>query len=128
MGAKYVGGSLTYRSIGQNLLAMKSSYGFACGYFGKNDGHSNNSVRTIYSNNPVDTAKQFFSRLSYGGIDISKNGTTMTQTHDGSIITYRVQTSSPGSPAVDINIVQSTHAAGIKKQKIHFAVPKEAKK
>ncbi len=128
MGVKYVGGSRIYRSIGQNLLIMKNSYGFACGYFGKNHGHSNNSVRTIYSDNPADTAKQFFSRLSYGGVDISKDGITMTQTHDGSIITYRVQTSSPGSPAVDINIIQSTHSAGIKKQKIHFAAPKEAKK
>ena len=127
MGTRYIGGATYFRSIGQNLLAMKSSYGFENGYFGKNDGKSNNKVRTITTNNPEDTAREFFSRISYGGIDVSKDGVTMTQTHDGSIITFRLKTSSDGSPAVDINIEYSTHAAGIKRQKIHFAKPMEDK-
>jgi hypothetical protein len=127
MGTRYIGGATYFRSIGQNLLAMKSSYGFENGYFGKNDGKSNNKVRTITTNNPEDTAREFFNRISYGGIDVSKDGVTMTQTHDGSIITFRLKTSSDGSPAVDINIEYSTHAAGIKRQKIHFAKPMEDK-
>ncbi len=127
MGVKYIGGAKHFRSIGQNLLAMKSSYGFENGYFGKNDGTSNNKVRTIITDNPDKTAKDFFNKISYGGVDISKNGVTMAQTHDGTIITFRLKTSSNGSPAVDINIDYSTHAAGIKRQKIHFAKSSEDK-
>lgn len=121
MGTKYIGGATYYRSIGQNLLGLKSSYSFENGYFGKNDGKSNNKVRTIITNTPVDTAKEFFNRISYGGVNISKNDVLMTKMHDGTIITFRLKTSSKGSPAVDINIEQSIQSAGIKRQKIHFA-------
>lgn len=39
---------------------------------------------------------------------------------DGTIISYREISSSDGSPAVEINIKQSTDHADIKYQKIHF--------
>lgn len=125
MGTKYIGGATYYRSIGQNLLAMKGSYRFKNGYFGINDGKSNNKVRTITTDKPEETARDFFNRISYGGVNVSKNGVLMTRTHDGTIITFRIKTSSNGSPAVDINIDNSTRTAGIKRQKIHFTKPVE---
>ncbi len=125
MGVKFVGGSTYWRSIGQNLLPMKNKFGFSNGYFGMNDGKSSNWVRTITTEDPIGQAKSFFSCLTYGGIDISTKEITRIKTHDGSIVTMRLKTSSVDSPAVDINIRNSSHTGGIKYQKVHFTVPKE---
>ena len=43
-----------------------------------------------------------------------------TKMKDGSILSYREVSSSDGSPAVEINIKQSTDHGDIKYQKIHF--------
>ena len=44
--------------------------------------------------------------------------------NDGSIISWRDVSSSDGTPAVEINIEQSTSNGGVKQQKIHFVKEK----
>ena len=47
-----------------------------------------------------------------------------TKLADGSIISWRDVSSSDGTPAVEINIEQSTSNGGVKQQKIHFVKEK----
>ncbi|MDO5307898.1 MAG: hypothetical protein Q4G03_00155 [Planctomycetia bacterium] len=44
----------------------------------------------------------------------------ITEMADGTYITWRKTSTSDGSPAVDINIVDGADVGGIKYQKIHF--------
>ena len=47
---------------------------------------------------------------------------------DGTWIDYRVTTSSDGSPAVLINVKESTDSGGVRYHKINFSKPKNGKK
>lgn len=126
MGLSYKGGGFHYHSVSQNLPAMKKDYPIHNGYFGTKGNSKDDSVRHIKSSDPSATAKDFYSRISKGGVErdiVDKNGNIKgktTKMADGTVITWREISSSDGSPAVDINIKKSTDSGGLKIQKIHF--------
>lgn len=101
---------------------MKESYTYNNGYFGKIDKSRVVDIRQINCSDPIRESKKFYDKLANVGIEeILPNGKeVMTSMKDGTVITYRVITSTEGSPAVDINIKRSSDTEGIKKQKIHF--------
>ncbi len=77
----------------------------------------------IYSDDPVATAKDFYDKIGFGGIEEpTPNGKGFkTSLADGTIITWReISSSDDGSPAVDINIKYSKDSGGLKTHKIHF--------
>ena len=87
------------------------------GYFGESGKSS--KVRVIKSNNQYKTAQEFWKILSKGGyikILPNKHG-LLVNFSDDSYATYRVKTSTKGSPAIEINIKNSSDT---KSQKIHF--------
>lgn len=122
MGVSYKGGSKAYRSIGQNILPTSASYSYRNGRFGESSIHTGNNTRNIRSQDNLSTAKDFYNKISYGGIEKTyENGNRkITYMNDGSVITWRKISHSDGTPVVEINIRTSTHSSGIKNQKIHF--------
>ena len=126
MGTGYKGDSKYYRSIGQNILITSSKYEYNNGRFGKNSPSSGNITRNIESKNPLQTATDFYDKIAFGGIENSYDNDTLktTQMADGTIVSWRKRSSSDGTPVVEINISNSTHTGGIKKQKIHFTEAK----
>ena len=132
MGTSYKGNSPTFRSIGENVAAVKRYYPFSDGYFGrKGESSTNSRVRNIESADPNATAKEFYNKIAYGGIESDiynkKTGEVIgqkTKLADGSIISWRDISFSDGTPAVEINIEQSTSNGGVKQQKIHFVKEK----
>ncbi len=97
------------------------------GYFG--DKGTSSQVRVIYGNDPVNIGKDFYKKISFGGIekDLDNGKGKITYMADGSIITFRPITKSDNYPAVNINISRSTDSGGIKTQKIHFGKEYEKK-
>lgn len=128
MGLSYKGGASSYHSLGDNLSSVKSDYKLSKGgYFGTKGKSSDNSVRNIKSEDPKATAKDFYDKITYGGIEKpiidKKTGDTIGKTttlKDGSVVSWREVSSSDGSPAVEINIKKSSDSTGVKGQKIHF--------
>lgn len=126
MGLGFKGDTGHHHSISENIPAVTKEYPLNNGYFGTKGSSSDNSIRHITSANPTDTAKDFYDRIAHGGMEskiYDKNGNIKgekTKMADGSIISWRNVSSSDGSPAVDINIKESTNSGGIKVQKIHF--------
>lgn len=118
----YKGNTSTYHSISDNIPSMKESYAYNNGYFGKIGKSRVTDIRQIDCSDPIRESKKFYDKLANGGIEeILPNGKgVITSMKDGTVITYRVITSTEGSPAVDINIKRSSDTGGIKKQKIHF--------
>lgn len=118
----YKGGAEKYVPIGNNLENIETDYGFSNGYFGTKGDSSNNKVRHIVSDSPVSTSKDFYDKLTYGGIEhiLKNNKGTICKMADGTVVTWRENKSSDGSPVVDINIKKSKGSGGIKSQKIHF--------
>lgn len=106
----------TSRSIDDNVKMMKKEYPITKGgYFGR----KGKNVRVIDTDTPEKTSTDFFSKIGDGGhIDKLSNGKGYRIIfEDGTIVTHRISTKTEGSPAVDINIVNSKL---IKTQKIHF--------
>lgn len=122
MGTCYKGESVIYRSIGQNLMIVSATYKYKDGYFGNSSPSTGNKTRNIISADNQAEAKMFYDRISYGGVEKTYRNGMMKITHmaDGSIITWRLISTSDGTPVVEINISSSTHTGGIKQQKIHF--------
>ena len=122
MGTTYKGNAAYYRSVGQNILPTASKYPYSNGRFGVSSPSTGNQTRNIASSDPLSTAKDFYDTITYGGIESSyENGNRkVTYLADGTIITWRKTSTSDGTPVVDINISNSSHTGGIKKQKIHF--------
>lgn len=89
------------------------------GYFGK--AGTSSRVREIHTKDAYATANDFYNRISQGAVSIETipNGSIATLV-DGTKITYRVVTSSEGSPAININIKKSDYTGKVKSQKIHF--------
>lgn len=113
------------RNLNDNLTSsfLKDYPVTEAGYFGRAGNSS--SVREILSANVYATARDFADRISKGCVskkDIS-HGWIATLA-DGTRITYRVVTSSKGSPAVDINIKKGSYKGKVKTQKIHFTSDK----
>ncbi len=122
MGTGYKGNSKIYRSIGQNIILAASKYHYCNGYFGVKSPSTGHRTRNIISNNPIDTAKDFYDKIAFGGKEtVLKNGNlNITYMADGTVVTMRIASHSDGTPAVEINIIDSTHTGGVKEQKIHF--------
>ena len=118
----YKGGTVKYHSIGQNVLITSNSYKYSNGYFGDNSPSTGNRTRNIASSDNVATATDFYNKIAMGGTEkIYDNGNRrITQMSDGSVITWRKTSTSDGTSVVEINISNSTHTGGVKRQKIHF--------
>ena len=123
----YKGGARYYHNISENISTTSKFYDYSDGYFGKKSKKKDNWPRIIESSNPLETSKDFYDKIAYGGEEEPlKNGKGYkTSTEDGTIIVYRQISSSDGSPVVDIYIENSTNTGGIKRQKIHFVEVKK---
>lgn len=122
MGTGYKGGSKYYRSVGQNIIIAAAKYDYQNGRFGVSSPSTGHKTRNIGSDDPLSTAKDFYDRIAFGGIEKTyKNGAlNITHMADGTIISMRSTSNSDGTPVVEINISGSTHTGGVKEQKIHF--------
>lgn len=122
----YKGNTKSYNSISDNLQKTKDLYSFNNGYFGIIGKSGQKDIRQINCLDPINESKKFYDTLTNGGIEeIISNGKGLkTIMKDGSIITYRIITSTDCSPAVDINIKNSNNTGGINRQKIHFEMEK----
>lgn len=121
MGHGYKGDTGHHHSITENLGSLTAKYDYSNGYFGE-QGKGRSFVRNISSDDPANTAKDFYDTAAHGGIEGAMyNGKGyVTKMKDGTILSYREVSSSDGSPAVEINIRQSDDNGDIKYQKIHF--------
>lgn len=124
MGLGFKGDTGNHHSISENLDTLKNDYGFHDGYFGnKSSSNPQRDRRNIVSDNPIETAKDFYDKIANGGIEkeLDNGKGFMASMSDGTIITWRpISSSKDKSPAVDINIIFSKDHGGIKQQKIHF--------
>lgn len=120
MGVYHKGGILSYRKISDNISIVANYFKYNNGYFGAEG--KGRRVRVIYSDDPVISGKEFYSKISYGGIekDLPNGKGKITYMADGSIVTYRPKTKSDDYPGVEINISKSVNTGGVKQQKIHF--------
>ena len=67
------------------------------------------------------TARDFYDRLAFGGIEEEINSNTwVTRMADGTVITFRITSHSDGTPAVNINVDRSSQTGSLKTHKIHF--------
>ena len=90
------------------------------GYFGE----QGENKRIIYSKNQVKESKRFYCKIGKGGEEkLLTNGHGKQKImKDGGIVTYRKETSTPNSPAVDLGKMKGK----VKNQRIHF-IKKERK-
>lgn len=123
MGAGYKGGSTIHMSILENLNNLKSEYNYKDGYFFEK-GLGREHTRENYSQNPLKTAKDFYDKLTYGGIEteFGSGKGLMTRMADGTIVSFRKTSTSDGSPVVEINVQKSNNHGDLKQQKIHFVI------
>ena len=108
-------------SIDENAKYVKDKYGLdENGMFCQ----STKRAQIYKSKNPIEDSIDFYEKLGTGGRkDKLPNGHgTRTFLDDGSVITHRIITSTPDSPAVDIKIVSPSF---VKPQKIHFIYESE---
>lgn len=121
MGHGYKGDTGHHHSITENLPSLTSNYGYHNGYFGVK-GQGTNYVRNIASDNPVETARDFYDKASHGGIErpLDNGRGLYTKMKDGTILSFREVSASDGTPAVEINIKKSSDHGDVKYQKIHF--------
>lgn len=118
--------------IAMNLTAAFKrdyDYNYHDGMFGRHGRKDAKPyVRHILSPTPEETAKDFYARLTKGGTETvlldnsNKIKGYVSSMGAGTSVTYRMRSTSDGSPAVDINISSSDGAGGIKSQKIHFVL------
>ena len=121
----FMGGADHQHSISENLDDVKSDYDFEDGYFG--DEAASEDKRHIYSDDPLATARDFYERIGYGGIEEplpGGKGVKVTMS-DGTVISFREVSESDGTPVVQVSIRRSTDSAGVEKQKIHFEMEKD---
>lgn len=90
------------------------------GYFGV----KGENRRVIYSQNHYEESKEFYSKMSKGGIEgpLPNGHGKKKIMRDGGVVTYREETSTKGSPAVDFGKMKGK----VKNQRIHF-IKKEKK-
>ena len=123
----YKGGADHYHRISENITRIRADYELHDdGLFGEPGNSKSSKIRNIRSDDPSATAKDFYDKLAYGGIeeplykkDGSPNGWE-TKMADGSILNWRPVSSSDKSPAVDIFISSTDETGEITTQKIHF--------
>ena len=106
-------------SLRENLKRVQDKFGaIKNGYFGS--AGSTSRVRTISTDQPRNSAIQFFKLASQGAkISHSREGSvTVARFLDGSAVSLRPSSRSDGSPAIQIK--PSTSTGAVKAQKIHF--------
>lgn len=120
--AGYKDGASSFHGVCDNLDMLAGAFPLREGYFGRATRPNNSRVRIIESESPLETAREFYTSISYGGIEESLPGSAGVRSTmaDGTIITFREASCSDGSPAIDINVKESVDTGGIKRQKIHF--------
>lgn len=103
----------TFPSKSSTELPSLNSYG----HFG-NKGRSRN-VRVIKSKDPVADARAMYESLKEGGVEKTLPGGKGYRAvfDDGISVVFREQTSTPNSPAIEI---QGSSSSMIRDQKIHF--------
>ena len=120
MGTSYKGYSPVYRAVGDNIKRVATVFDYKNGFFGNNSSHGRKSTRNIIANDVIAVAKDFYEKITYGGLERKINDNMkITRMADGTIITIRKVSHSDGTPAIDINITKSVDAGGLKTQKIH---------
>lgn len=106
-------------SPNNNIKTLSTDYKYnsESGKFGT----KGKNAQIISSHDPVKDSKNFFDKISKGGskTKLSNGKGDRVDFTDGTTITYRVITSTKGSPAVDIKVISRTKG-GISTQKIHF--------
>lgn len=119
MGTYYKGATPTYHTISDNVATTSKKYDYNNGYFGEQGKSSMKKNRQIKCVNPTKESTKFYDSIANGGIEepLSNGRGLITKLRDGTIITYRKITSTAGSPAVEINIKNSTGSNGVKSQK-----------
>ena len=103
-------------SVSDNAKSVAKKYNLGeNGYFGT----KGKNTRVFQSDDPIKSSADFYEKISKGGKQsaLSNGKGVQAVFDDGSREVYRVKTSTPNSPAIDIGI---SVYSGIKKQKIHF--------
>ncbi len=103
-------------SVADNAKSVAKKYNLSkSGLFGE----AGKNCRVFKSNDPIKSSADFYKKISKGGKEkqLSNGKGIQAVFDDGSRVVYRVKTSTPNSPAIDISI---SIFSGIKKQKIHF--------
>ena len=103
-------------SVADNAKSVAKKYNLnKNGFFGE----QGKNARIFKSSDPLKSSADFYKKISKGGLEgpLPNGKGVQTTFGDGSRVVYRVKTSTPDSPAVDISI---SIYSGIKKQKIHF--------
>lgn len=121
MGCSYIGCAGSYHSIGDNLSNVEKDFERHGNHFGTKSSEGSSNVYEIFNKDQHKAAKDFYDRIAYGGVVIlNLPSGQVAKMKDGTIITYRDATSSYESPAVSINVRESSDNFGIKTHKIHF--------
>lgn len=122
MGTGYKNNTTHYHTLLENIPSVSSKYMIDNGYFGIPGNGRKGFSRNYVSDNPLANATEFYNYIANGGIEVMmpNNRGFFTKMKDGTIISFREVSSSDGSPAIDINIKESSNTGGIKQQKIHF--------
>ena len=128
MGEDNTGNIFPTGSLLNNVDSMLRLYPINNGLFGVQGLSRDPSIRNIVSDTPLETAIDFYSRISSGGVEQPLPGGNGVRTTlvDGSVITFRKVSTSDGSPAISINVRRSTGSGEIRSQKIHFVIRREA--
>lgn len=114
------GNSRYSQVLHDNLLKIASTYQLSPGgYFGTRG--TTGRVRRIESDNPLGTARLFFSTLTRGArVEAGpKAGLTRANFPDGSAMSIRLASRSDGSPVVQIQLSGRRYGVA-PAQKIHF--------
>ena len=69
MGTCYKGGADHYHKVTENIGSVAAVYKYHDGLFGDRGQGGSSMIRNIASDDPQATAKDFFDRLTYGGIE-----------------------------------------------------------
>jgi hypothetical protein len=110
------------RTFTDNLPDLVKEFPLDHGHFGKPSDKTNSIARIIESPDPIATAERFFRLAAEGGtMRTDKPNIKVAELKDGSFITFRVVSSSDGTPAVDLNLTPPTY---VKTRKIHFTKEK----
>ena len=114
--AREIKSAPTATSISDNIESVAKKYNLnEKGLFGE----QGKNTRIFKCDDPIESSNDFYQRISNGGKHTALPNGKGVQTvfDDGTRIVYRIKTSTPGSPAVQISV---TVYQGVKNQKIHF--------
>lgn len=107
-----------FHTFTDNLPSLIARFPLTGRHFGDPSEKKNSVARVIRSTDPLRTAKEFFRLATQGGEIVRQaSDIAIAKLKDGAHITFRVTSTSDGSPVVDLNISSSSF---IRTRKIHF--------